>query len=85
MFAMGIIGGLDGTNAAIKAGYVENSAHVHAHRMLNDDKFKHIQQFINLKQEAVVKKYAYDHERHIESTVRQAQANTRCIGGILLF
>lgn len=75
MFAMGIIGGLQGAEAARKAGFSEKTAASQAHRMLTNVDFIHIQDFIKSKQEAVVKKYAYDHERHIESTVRQAQAN----------
>lgn len=35
-----------GTDAAIKAGFAESSAHVHAHRMLSQDKYSHIQSYI---------------------------------------
>lgn len=75
MFAMGIIGGLTGKEAAIKAGYSEKTAHVIASRMLSEVKFKHIQYFINSKQQKVADKYAYDHEKHVEEITRQAHFN----------
>lgn len=75
MFAMGIIGGLSQKEAAIKAGYSEKTAHVHATKMLKEPNFKHIPEFINLKQNKVASKYAYDHERHVEEISRQAHFN----------
>jgi phage terminase small subunit len=75
MFAMGIIGGKNATEAAQEAGYSKKTAYSQGPRMLKDVEFKHIQDFINSRQKKVVDKYTYDHERHIKSTVRQAQAN----------
>lgn len=46
-----------------------------ASRMLTDVKFKHIQDFINLKLNKVVEKYQFDHEQHIKSIVQQASYN----------
>ena len=75
MFAMGIIGGLTGKEAAIKAGYSEKTAHVIASRMLSEVKFKHIQQFINLKMGEVVKKYEFDLDEHIRDQIKVAKTN----------
>lgn len=63
------------TNAAIKAGFSERSAKMSASRMMTQANFSHIQDYINLREQKVLSKWAYDHARHIESTVRQAQAN----------
>lgn len=75
MFAMGIIGGLTQQDAAIKAGYSENSAHVQATHMLKELKFKHIQDFINSRLNKTVRKWEYNREKHIEQLVKQATFN----------
>lgn len=75
MFAMGIIGGKNGKDAAIEAGYAPKAASEQASRMLADARFKHIQQFINEKQNKVVRKWEYNHEKHIEQLVKQATFN----------
>lgn len=61
--------------AAREAGFTERSADAQASRMLNDDKFKHIPEYINAREKKVVNKYAYDHEKHVEQLVKQATFN----------
>jgi hypothetical protein len=75
MFAMGIIGGLSQQEAAKQAGYSHKTAHVQSTHMLKKLKFKHVQDFINKHQNKVAKKYAYDHEKHVEEISRQAHFN----------
>lgn len=75
MFAMGIIGGLKGSVSAEKAGYSKKTANVIASRMLTEVKFKHIQDFINKRQNKTVRKWEYNHEKHIEQLVKQATFN----------
>lgn len=75
MFAMGIIGGLNGADAARKAGFSDKTAASQAHRMLTHVDFKHIQDFIAQKQNKTVRKWEYNHEKHIEQLVKQATFN----------
>lgn len=75
MFAMGVVGGLSQKEAAIKAGFSEKTAHVHATKMLKEPNFSHIPEFINSKQNKTVRKWEYNHEKHIEQLVKQATFN----------
>lgn len=75
MFAMGIIGGLSQVEAAIKAGYSEKTAGVQACDFLRKPNFKHIPEFINSKMNKSVRKWEYNHEKHIEQLVKQATFN----------
>lgn len=61
--------------AAVAAGFSEKTADQQSSRMLCDVKFSHIQEYIKLREQKVVSKYAYDHEKHIEQLVKQATFN----------
>lgn len=61
--------------AARTAGFSEKTADAQASRMLNDVKFSHIQDYINFREQKILDKWAYDHEQHVQSTVRQSRFN----------
>jgi len=75
MFAMGIIGGKSGAEAARDAGYSTRTAKSLAHRMLTAVDFKHIQDFINSKQKKVAEKHEFVLDEHIRDQVRLAKMN----------
>lgn len=75
MFAMGIIGGLNATEAAKKAGCSEKTAYSQGSDYLRKPEYKHIQDFIAHKQNKTVRKWEYNHEKHIEQLVKQATFN----------
>ena len=63
------------TKAAIAAGFSKTTAKTTASRMMTSDNFKHVIQYIAHREQKAVNKYAYNHEKHIESVMMQANFN----------
>jgi hypothetical protein len=61
--------------AARAAGFADSSADVHAHRMISEDKYSHVVNYIRHREQVVLSKYGYDHDKHVEGLVKQAGYN----------